>query len=513
MDELQNAFAEPVREKRHYEPSDALFALLFLVLGYFLSRFVFLIRFTAGFIGLGALVLVLAVAGMSLVYLRLKGRRLTGRHLLHLGVILLFSAGLFLFENPLIKFLLLTYVMLSFLHWYFCAAGNRQEDAFGDMLPFDMLKSVLVIPFGAFGTLFGACTRVLTGSSVGKKILLALGGTAIAIIPTAIVFRLLISADGAFQNLTDTLFSDLIADAPLHIFCFFFGIPAAMYLFGMLYGGVALPREDILTKEQYNDTRRTLRFVPALFTCAAVTPVLLVYVLFFVSQTSYFLSAFAGIRPADITYADYARRGFFELCAVAIINLIILVLAEILTRRNGEKRSPAVRVYGITLSVCTLALIAIALSKMVMYIDAYGLTLLRVYTTWFMVLLALLFVLLLLRHIFPRLPFWRTLTVGFAVLFAVLVFGDADATVARYNVWRYQSGTLDTVDIQMMYDLSDSAVEYVIPLAEDPNPRIARDAADFLDFKARQFAEEKMTFADFNLTTYRARQALAEWQK
>ena len=513
MDDLQKAFEEPVREKPHYTLTDALFALLFLVLGYFLSRFVFLIRFTAGFIGLGALVLVLAVAGMSLVYLRLKGRRLTGRHLLHLGVILLFSAGLFLFENPLIKFLLLTYVMLSFLHWYFCAAGNRQEDAFGDMLPFDMLKSVLVIPFSSFGALFGSSTHVLTGSAAGKKILLAIGGVCAAIVPTVVVFSLLVSADGAFQNLTDTLFSDLIADAPLHIFCFFFGIPAAMYLFGMLYGGVALPREDILTKEQYNDTRRTLRFVPALFTCAAVTPVLLVYILFFVSQTSYFLSAFAGIRPENITYAEYARRGFFELCGVAVINLAILSAMEIFTRRSGDKRAPAVKVYGITLSVCTLALIAIALSKMGMYIDAYGLTLLRIYTTWFMILLALLFILLLLRQFFTDFPFWRTLTVGFAVLFAVLVFGNADAAVARYNVYRYQTGTLDTVDIMMMYDLSDAAVEYVIPLTKDANKTIAREAADYLTVKSNRFAEEKMTFANFNLTTWRARKALAEWQK
>ncbi len=510
MEELQKVFEEPVREKPHYATSDALFALLFLVLGYFVSRFVF---FVFGSGGLGALTLVLALAGMSIVYLRLKQRTLTVKSILHLGVILLFSAGLLLFENPLIQTLLFAYVMLSFLYWFFCTAGNRQEAGIGEMFPFDLLKSVLVIPFGAFGALFGACTSALTRSTTGKKLLLILGGTAIAVVPTVIVFRLLISADGAFQNLTDTLFSDLLAEMPRHIFYFCFGIPAAMYLFGMLYGNLCRPRADILTREQCDSTRGALRFVPTAFTCAAITPVILVYVLFFVSQTSYFLSAFSGIRPADITYADYARRGFFELCGVAVINLIILVVAEIFTRRNGEKRSPAVKVYGITLSVCTLALIAIALSKMVMYIDAYGLTLLRVYTTWFMILLALLFVLLLLRQIFTGFPFWRTLTVGFAILFAVLVFGDADATVARYNVWRYQSGTLDTVDIGMMYDLADAAVEYVIPLTEDADPNVARDAADYLDFKARQFAEKEMTFANFNLTSFRARRALAEWQK
>lgn len=510
MEELQKAFEEPVGEKPHYTLSDALFALLFLVLGYFVSRFIF---FVSDSVGLGALVLVLAVSGMSLIYLRVKKRALSWKSILHLGVILLFSAGLLLFENPFIKALLLMYVVLSFLYWLFCTAGNRQEAEIGDMLVFDLLKSVLVIPFGAFGAIFGACTHALTRSSVGKKLLLAVGGTVCAVIPTVIVFRLLVSADGAFQNLTDTLFHDLLAEMPRHVFFFCFGIPAAMYLFGMLYGNLCRPRADILTRDQYAYTRGALRFVPALFTCAAVTPVILLYVLFFVSQTSYFLSAFSGIRPADITYADYARRGFFELCGVAVINLVILVTAEIFTRRNGEKRSPAVKVYGITLSACTLMLIAIALSKMVLYIDAYGLTLLRVYTTWFMILLALLFILLLLCQIIKEFPFFRMLNVGFAVLFAVLVFGNADATVARYNVWRYQSGTLDTVDIAMMYDLSDAAVEYVIPLTQDTNENVARSAVSYLCVKEQRFAEEEMTFANFNLTSFRARKALAEWQK
>lgn len=50
------------------------------------------------------------------------------------------------------------------------------------------------------------------------------------------------------------------------------------------------------------------------------------------------------------------------------------------------------------LSIFTLILIATAISKMVMYISVYGLTQLRFYTTWFMLLLAVIFVMIIVKQ-------------------------------------------------------------------------------------------------------------------
>ena len=283
-----------------------------------------------------------------------------------------------------------------------------------------------------------------------------------------------------------------------------------MFLFGMLYANATHALDNILTKPQCESTRDLLRFVPVLFTAAAITPILIVYVLFFFSQTSYFLSAFSGIRPEEITFAEYARQGFFELCRVSVINLFVILFAEIFTKRQDGKKSPVVRGYIVTLSVFTLGLIAIALSKMILYIDAYGLSLRRLYPTWFMVVLTVLFFLILLKQFRGKLPLLRVFAISFTVLLGVLLFADADAVVARYNVNAYKTGKLDTVDVSMMYELSDSAIPYVLELVDDENETVASKAREFITFKTRTFSYRDDRFENFNLATHKAKKLLGE---
>ena len=100
--------------------------------------------------------------------------------------------------------------------------------------------------------------------------------------------------------------------------------------------------------------------------------------------------------PAEFTYSQYARKGFFELCVIAFINFGITYLSFVIVERNNEgKRPKALTAQTILLSVFTLLLIATALSKMAMYIDCYGLTRLRIYASWFMVMLFIMFIIII----------------------------------------------------------------------------------------------------------------------
>ena len=79
-----------------------------------------------------------------------------------------------------------------------------------------------------------------------------------------------------------------------------------------------------------------LHVLPRALLCAAVTPILAVYVIFFISQWSYYVSAFTNVLPADLTYAAYAREGFFQLCGVSALNAAMLLLFNLLIRKNGN---------------------------------------------------------------------------------------------------------------------------------------------------------------------------------
>ena len=53
-----------------------------------------------------------------------------------------------------------------------------------------------------------------------------------------------------------------------------------------------------------------------------------VYLLYLFSQSAYFFSAFRGLLPEEFTVAEYARRGFFEMSVIAVINFIVVSISS-----------------------------------------------------------------------------------------------------------------------------------------------------------------------------------------
>jgi hypothetical protein len=155
--------------------------------------------------------------------------------------------------------------------------------------------------------------------------------------------------------------------------------------------------------------------------------------------------AFGGPAPGDAagpSYAEYARRGFFELAAVAGLALPLVVSASAAVARAGAGAGArrAFRAAAGLLLVVLGALLVAAADRMRLYAAAYGLTEVRVYVLAFLAWLALVFA-------------WaaRTLLRGrpaaFALGSAVLAWGavfalhaaDPAALVVRANAGRAAS--------------------------------------------------------------------------
>ena len=186
----------------------------------------------------------------------------------------------------------------------------------------------------------------------------------------------------------------------------------------------------------------------------AAAPILILYVMFFVSQASYFLSAFMGKLPEEFSYAEYARKGFFELCWIVVINLGIMMIMNLHSKNSGKEKTGVLKAYNIIFCIFTLILIATAVSKMVMYIDAYGLTVLRVYTTWFMLLCAFIFLVIFIKQFRPGMHMSKWISVGFTLMFAVLCFSRAEALIVKYNhaMGKVSSDTIRSSGILEMSD-------------------------------------------------------------
>ncbi len=491
----------PVRPKRVYTKTQGLFALLCLALGYL---FVKLVLAVGG--GVGITLFVFIFGAVSLGWCMAQKRAVRWHGYLSIILLLGLSTAFLWFDMPEWMALLHTaFLAVAMLCWLYAVFRDRAAE--NSLLFIDILKAAVVLPFAAFGNVFPAIGGLFQNKKKNKTGLLILLGIALAIPITLFAGSLLISADEAFREMMKGV-TEFLENWPEELFIFIFqcgiGLPCAMVMFSVLYSNAEGKGEKLMPTASVREVANTARFCPQAVAASALTPVLLVYILFFIAQFSYFF----GQKPDAFSSADYARSGFFELCAVAALNMCLIICLNLLVKRK-EGKNLLIKGYTLALCLFTLLMIAIALRKMALYIGLFGLTPLRVYTSWFMALLALVFVVIALKQFIARLKETAVVCAVFVVMVSLLTLGNVDGLIARYNVTQYQNTQLKEVDINMMYRLSDSAVEYVIPLLNDTNPDVVRQAADFLYSRGEQI-KEKGDIRRFNLSTEKARDLIEQ---
>lgn len=258
-------------------------------------------------------------------------------------------------------------------------------------------------------------------------------GVLLAIPPLLVFGALLMSADAAFARIVgDLLRVDLEVFAS-HVFLIgFFGWIAAGYLHWLvLNDGRRVPRAD--------DVGVRLGTVEVSVVLGAVTAL---FVTFIVIQSTYLFGGESRVlATTGLTYAEYARRGFFELVAVAFLLLPLLLLALWLVRDAPAHGRRAIRLLAAALQLLAFLLMGSALYRMRLYQEAYGLTQLRFYTTAFMAWLALVFVLFATTVLRDRPRHFVAGVVGSALAAVLLLAAvNPDARIVETNIERALAG-------------------------------------------------------------------------
>ncbi len=490
--------------ERNYTTFDKIFGIVCLVLGYLTFR----ISLLAGE-GLGMCLVAILVLIAEVVYLAISVKKAPSASVITAFIVTFILSLGFLFTSvPQILFLNSVLVILGQIYIFYIACQNTVGDKLGDYFFFDMIKSVFILPFVNFAYIFPAIFRKSSDKKGKKYSGSVLIGLAVAIIPVIVIIALLVSADEAFKAVINKIFDFNVWDVFVEFFYVGFGVPIAMYLFGTFYGNSKNPMPQILSREACDNASEKSRFIPRVTMCAAIIPIVLVYVGFFASQCIYFVSALHDMLPKSFNVVDYARNGFFELCAICVINFVIICAMTLLTKRRDSKEGKLIRVLKGALCVCTEAFVFIDIAKMFMYIKKFGLTQKRVLTSWFMAVLGLVFLIILLKQIFVK--FKVTIpAVSVAVIMSfVLIFANVDAVIAHYNVSAYLSNKLESVDVYTFYNLDDSAVPYVVPLLESEDYDVRHQTENYLRNRQNSIAQKE--WYEYNLHTFRAKSILSE---
>ncbi|EWM53130.1 DUF4153 domain-containing protein [Ruminococcus flavefaciens] len=447
-----SAAVPKVKEKPEYNKAEIVLSVFILIAAFCFVRYV--LFHAMGFITTGVFAAIIII---SAVYMKKKECSFSAFNKVLMVILFIFTIVFSITSNNLIKVLnaLFLFGGISYLV-YSVGAGNSGVERY---LPFALTKAVFEYPFSCFDKQAAITSDSLSKSKAGSNAKYIFIGLLLTVPLTAIVAALLMSADDGVEriltNLADSIFSMEFWNVLIQLSL---ALPCSLYMFGMLYKNTHRKDIKVLDPQVCKQKIFNMRFVSNLVVYTAVTPICILYVMFFISQANYFLSAFSNDLPEGFTYADYARRGFFELFAVALINLGVLVFMSLHSKKAGKEKPFALKLYSIVLSVFTIILIATAMSKMVMYINRYGLTRLRVYTSWFMILLAFVFIMIIIKQFRFEMKFARNMAVIFTLMFAVLCFSRPEAVIVKYNIEMYRSGQLEELDKDSILEMSDDGL-------------------------------------------------------
>lgn len=306
--------------------------------------------------------------------------------------------------------------------------------------------SNLGMPFNSFGVLKTNRSKSL------KNLTYVLVGIAVAFPVSAILMSLFMSADAVFADAMKTViqFFGINFNRTFWVISFgiIFGICLGAMLLSLKYSGV---KQSMAVKS--GDC------IESMITGTFLTILNILIVTFVVFQFVYLFGGSVNITASGLSYSEYARRGFFELSAASAIIFAISLFALIMTKKNEEKLSLWVRLGTVLLCLCDGVLLVSSMKRMLMYVDAYGLSVKRVLTLWFMVLIGFCLVWMIAKCFAPKLDVmkWIGITVITGVCLLSLV--NVDRTIARYNVDMYLQNPADnSIDIQYFNWLSYSAV-------------------------------------------------------
>jgi Domain of unknown function (DUF4153) len=216
----------------------------------------------------------------------------------------------------------------------------------------------------------------------------------------------------------------------------------------------------------------------------------LLFAVFVVLQATYLFGGWNTLEASGLTYAEYARRGFFELLAVAIaVGALVLGLEATVRQRTAVYLGALVALVALTLVV-----LASAFLRLRLYQDAYGWSELRFYVVAAIVWLAIGAIGAAACILTDRTCWLPSGLLCLAVVFglAVNLIGPA-RFVAEQNIARAMAAQnpaeAESLDIGYLSQLGDDALSVVEANHPAGLPAGVRDAArQILSFRAQDIA-------------------------
>ena len=300
------------------------------------------------------------------------------------GILLLLCIGTYQSD-----FAMLSYFFIHMVVIYMALCGTRHllEDSSSCLMPLDLINGCVRIPFQNIFYRIKTWVEIITHrkkeDTDGNSSIRTIG--IISIIGIFGLFFLialenLASLDANFRYLERCL-DDYLMNLSLGDFIgkFIASLPVGAFLFGLFQGGVRLDdKKEKDYRQKLSEESLHFRIMPNILFSLMIGVFILVYLAFFISQSGYMFSAFAGVLPEKYTASQYAVSGFHELINVVILNFVLLICV----RFFGSHESRLLRILSVILMAESMVFACISASKIILYMSRFGYTLSRTLGLW-----------------------------------------------------------------------------------------------------------------------------------
>ncbi|MFD6396212.1 DUF4153 domain-containing protein [Nocardia sp. NPDC060249] len=332
---------------------------------------------------------------------------------------------------------------------------------------------MFAVPLASFGAVPWAFSGLRESRSVGTSSVRRYGISVAATAALLVVFvPLLGGADATFAKLLNGLVPTVDGPA-IWQWIFLFAIVTVSVL-GALYllaGPPSRATDSVRPQRLWSRSEWML-------------PVGALTVLFAVFVGAQFVALFGGDdyvqRTAGLTYAEYARSGFWQLSAVSILTLAVILAVLHWSVRETAADRRSLRILLSAVSVLALVIVCSALGRMWTYQQAYGFTVLRLLVTTCELWVGLVYVLVLVAIARLRWSWVPRAAIGTALgtLIAVAVL-NPEHLVAERNIDRWH--TSGRLDADYLSSLSPDILAALDPLPTHLRTQIETPILDDLD--------------------------------
>ena len=311
----------------------------------------------------------------------------------------------------------------------------------------------------------------------------------------------------SLMSIADSIFNKLFEDTIKNLNIDFGNIIYRIFLFAVFviitFAYLLSLKSDMhkLKKDDFNEINIKFDVIIVSTTLVLVNAILSIFTLV---QFKYLFSG--GKLPEGFSYAEYARKGFFELVFISVIIIFILMMSINIKRIEN---SIGKIIYSIVQSILVINVYVIlysAFKRMNLYEAQFGYTILRVFTELIMLFLAILFLLGFVRIWKENLNLTKAYIVVSILAISLLPYTNMDVYITKKNIKLYKE--TNKIDILYLTSLSDEVIPELLNLGELNDPQDNKKLNQYLSKKREFYKKEKNSILDFNFAHQKIKNSL-----